>query len=159
MNKLSRFILILFVTLGVAIFSGEDILDLFLEPTDQTVGHSNIEETGHYTSVDEVSAYIARYQTLPTNYLTKDEAYDLGWEPDEGNLHDVAPGMSIGGDRFFNREGQLPDEASLTYYEADIDYTGGYRNEKRLVYSNDGTIYYTDNHYQSFREIDMGETK
>ncbi|GEM01339.1 ribonuclease [Halolactibacillus halophilus] len=156
MNKLSRFILVLFVTLGVAIFSGEDILDLFLEPNDQTVDHSNIEETGHYTTVDEVSAYITHYQALPSNYLTKDEAYDLGWEPDEGNLHDVAPGMSIGGDPFYNREGRLPN---ATYYEADIDYTGDYRNEKRLVYSNEGTIYYTDNHYESFREIDMGEAK
>ncbi len=159
MNKISRLILVLFVTLGVALFSGEDLFDLFLDSTDQTVDQIDIEETGHYTSVEQVSMYIARYQSLPSNYLTKSEAYDLGWEPDQGNLHDVAPGMSIGGDRFYNREQTLPEESHLTYFEADIDYTGGYRNEKRLVYSNEGDIYYTDNHYQSFDEIEVGDVK
>lgn len=158
MNKISRLLLVLFVALGVALFSGEDLLDLFPEGADQTVDQVEIEETGHYTSVEQVSAYITRYQTLPPNYLTKAEAYDLGWEPDEGNLHDVAPGMSIGGDRFYNREQQLP-EGQVIYYEADIDYTGGYRNEKRLVYSNEGDIYYTNNHYQSFEAIKVGEAE
>lgn len=115
-----------------------------------------IEEDGWYSSKEEVAAYLLEYECLPDNYLTKREAYDLGWNPDEGNLWDVADGMSIGGDKFGNREGLLPDAKGRTYYECDIDYQGGYRNEKRIVFSNDGLIYYTDDHYESFEEI-VGE--
>jgi hypothetical protein len=112
-----------------------------------------IEEDGWYSSKDEVAAYLQEYHHLPDNYLTKNEAYDLGWDPDEGNLWDVADGMSIGGDKFGNREGLLPKESGRQYYECDIDYEGGYRNGKRIVYSNDGLIYYTEDHYESFEEI------
>ena len=115
-----------------------------------------VEEDGWYSSKDEVAAYLQEYHHLPDNYLTKNEAYDLGWDPDEGNLWDVADGMSIGGDKFGNREGLLPKESGRQYYECDIDYEGGYRNGKRIVYSNDGLIYYTDDHYESFEEI-VGE--
>ena len=115
-----------------------------------------IEEDGWYSSKDEVAAYLQEYHHLPDNYLTKNEAYDLGWDPDEGNLWDVADGMSIGGDKFGNREGLLPKESGRQYYECDIDYEGGYRNGKRIVYSNDGLIYYTEDHYESFEEI-VGE--
>ena len=115
-----------------------------------------VEEDGWYSSKDEVAAYLQEYQHLPDNYLTKNEAYDLGWDPDEGNLWDVADGMSIGGDKFGNREGLLPKESGRQYYECDIDYEGGYRNGKRIVYSNDGLIYYTEDHYESFEEI-VGE--
>ena len=65
----------------------------------------------------------------------------------------VADGMSIGGDRFGNREGLLPEEDDRIYYECDIDYEGGYRNGKRIVFSNDGLIFYTEDHYESFEEI------
>ena len=112
-----------------------------------------VEEDGWYSSKDEVAAYLQEYQHLPDNYLTKNEAYDLGWDPDEGNLWDVAEGMSIGGDKFGNREGLLPKESGRQYYECDIDYEGGYRNGKRIVFSNDGLIYYTEDHYESFEEI------
>lgn len=112
-----------------------------------------IEEDGWYSSKEEVSAYLQEYQCLPDNYLTKNEAYDLGWNPDEGNLWEVADGMSIGGDKFGNREGLLPKSKGRQYYECDIDYEGGYRNGKRIVYSNDGLIYYTEDHYESFEEI------
>jgi hypothetical protein len=103
-----------------------------------------------YTSKDEVALYIHTYQELPPNYITKSEAYDLGWEPSQQNLWDVTDQKSIGGDRFMNREGLLPDN---TYFEADIDYQGKGRNAKRLVYSDDGDIYYTDDHYASFQEL------
>lgn len=106
-----------------------------------------------YTSRDEVSLYLYEFQELPINYITKDEAYDLGWNPQKGNLNEVAPGMSIGGDKFGNREGQLPKETGRQYYECDIDYFSGTRNAKRLVYSNDGLIFYTDDHYASFEQI------
>ena len=90
---------------------------------------------------------------MPDNYLTKNEAIALGWDSSKGNLWDVADGMSIGGDKFGNREGILPKEKGRVYYECDIDYEGGYRNSKRIVFSNDGLIYYTEDHYESFVEI------
>lgn len=125
-------------------------------PTEDLSDGIVIEEDGWYSSKDEVAAYLQEYHHLPDNYLTKNEAYDLGWDPDEGNLWDVADGMSIGGDKFGNREGLLPKESGRQYYECDIDYEGGYRNGKRIVYSNDGLIYYTEDHYESFEEI-VGE--
>ena len=112
-----------------------------------------IEEDGWYSSKEEVALYLETYGELPDNYLTKKEAMALGWNSKEGNLWEVADGMSIGGDKFGNREGILPKEDGRIYYECDIDYEGGYRNEKRIVFSNDGLIYYTEDHYESFEEL------
>ena len=112
-----------------------------------------IDEDGWYSSKEDVSLYIYTYQELPDNYITKQEARELGWDSDKGNLWEVAEGMSIGGDKFGNREGLLPKKDGRQYYECDIDYEGGYRNGKRMVYSNDGLIYYTEDHYESFEEI------
>lgn len=109
-----------------------------------------ISESGTYSSKDEVALYIHRYGHLPDNYITKKEAENLGWDSSRGNLWEAAPGKSIGGGRFGNYEGLLPEEENRQYYECDIDYNGGYRNEKRIVYSNDGLIYYTGDHYESF---------
>lgn len=109
-----------------------------------------VEEDGEYSSKEEVAAYLYLFGHLPDNYLTKKEAQDLGWVASRGNLWKVAPGMSIGGDRFGNREGLLPTKKGRKYYECDIDFDGKYRNAKRIVFSNDGLIYYTDDHYESF---------
>jgi len=68
-------------------------------------------------------------------------------------LDEVAPGMSIGGDTFGNREGLLPKADGRKYYECDVNYEGGYRNGERIVYSNDGLIFYTDDHYESFEQL------
>lgn len=110
----------------------------------------SIEEDGHYTAKDEVALYIHTYGKLPENYITKDEASDLGWEASEGNLWEVTDQKSIGDDIFFNREGNLPDKEGREYYEADVHYNGGYRGPERIVFSNDGLIYYTPDHYDSF---------
>jgi len=118
---------------------------------------SGIEETGYYTSKAEVSLYIFTYSHLPNNFITKDEAEAKGWESNKGNLWEVSNKKSIGGDRFYNREGLLPDDNNRIYYECDIDYEGGYRNAKRLVYSNDGYIYYTEDHYESFVPVYEGK--
>ncbi len=109
-----------------------------------------IEEDGWYTSKEEVALYIHLYGRLPDNFIDKYDAQDLGWDSSKGNLDDVAPGMSIGGSKFGNREGLLPKKKGRTYYECDIDYEGGYRGVQRIVYSNDGLIYYTGDHYESF---------
>lgn len=116
-----------------------------------------IAEAGHYQSKEEVVAYLRQYNHLPNNYVTKKEAQAQGWIPSEGNLREVLPGASIGGDRFANREGKLPDKNGRKWYECDIDYHGGKRNAKRLVYSNDGLFYYSDDHYQSFKEVKGAE--
>ena len=116
----------------------------------------SVEESGEYTSKDEVAAYLYEFGHLPDNFITKKEAQDLGWDSKEGNLDEVAPGKSIGGDYFGNYEGVLPEAYGRTYHECDIDYEGGHRNAKRIVYSDDGLIYYTEDHYENF-ELLYGE--
>jgi hypothetical protein len=90
---------------------------------------------------------------LPKYYITKEEAEEAGWIGKEGNLGTVLPDMMIGGDIFYNDNGQLPDEFDRIWYEADINYSGGYRNSARIVYSNDGLIFVTYDHYRTFIEI------
>lgn len=108
-----------------------------------------IDEDGWYYSADDVSLYLYTYGCLPDNYITKDEAEDLGWT--SGSVEQYAPGYAIGGDYFGNYEGLLPKEKGRTYYECDID-TDGYhsRGSRRIVFSNDGLIYYSPDHYKSF---------
>ena len=112
-----------------------------------------VEEDGEYTSKDEVAAYIHKFGKLPSNFITKSEARDLGWENSKGNLDEVAPGKSIGGDKFGNYEKLLPEKKGRKYYECDVNYTGGYRHAERIIYSDDGLIYYTDDHYQTFEQL------
>ena len=109
-----------------------------------------IDEDGYYTSKEDVALYIHTYGHLPSNYITKSKAKKAGWVAEEGNLWEVTDHMSIGGSRFGNREGKLPDKKGRTWYECDIDYDGGTRNGKRILYSNDGLIYYTGDHYNTF---------
>lgn len=114
-----------------------------------------IDEDGSYTTREDVSLYIHTYGKLPENFITKDEARQLGWEG--GGLEDYAPGKCIGGDRFGNYEGLLPKASGRSYTECDIDTLGAEkRGAKRIVFSNDGLIYYTDDHYGSF-ELLYGE--
>lgn len=117
---------------------------------------TQLAEDGVYTSRDEVAEYIYLYGHLPDNFITKKEAKALGWVSSEGNLAEVAPGKSIGGDYFGNYEGNLPEKEGRDYHECDIDSDGGYRGAKRIVYSNDGLIYYTEDHYGTF-ELLYGE--
>lgn len=106
-----------------------------------------------YSTKEEVAEYLYLYEELPPNYITKSEARELGWDNAKGNLWEVTDGLSIGGDYFGNYEGLLPEEAGRDYYEADINYEGGYRNAERIVFSNDGLIYYTDDHYETFEHL------
>lgn len=110
-----------------------------------------VDEWEYYTSKEDVALYIYTYNHLPDNFITKKEAKKLGWDNSKGNLWDVADGMSIGGDYFGNNEGILPDNTE--YHECDIDYEGGFRNSKRIVYGDDGSIYYTEDHYKTFEEL------
>lgn len=104
---------------------------------------------GSYTSAEDVSAYLIAYGRLPENFITKKEARDLGWEG--GSLEPYALGMCIGGDRFGNYEGNLPEKDGRTYYECDINTLGAdRRGAERIVFSDDGLIYYTADHYETF---------
>lgn len=108
-----------------------------------------------YFNLEEVVSYLLKEKSLPKNYLKKNQALNLGWDAKKGNLWDVTDKGVIGGDKFGNREGILPKKKGRQYFEADIDYSGGKRNAKRIVYSNDGLIYYTDDHYKSFRKVNV----
>ena len=110
-----------------------------------------VTEDGEYTSPEDVAAYLHLYGHLPSNFITKSQARDLGWDNSRGNLWDVAPGKSIGGDRFGNYEGLLPD--TTKYKECDVNYTGGYRGAERLIFGEDGSVYYTGDHYNSFTQL------
>ena len=108
-----------------------------------------IDEDGYYTTKEDVALYIHTYGRLPDNFITKKEAEALGWSG--GGLDDYAYGCCIGGNRFGNYEGLLPEANGRTYTECDIDTMhASKRGAKRIVFSNDGLIYYTDDHYESF---------
>ena len=122
-------------------------------PAGSGAATSSIDEQGHYTGKDEVALYIHTYGHLPPNYISKTKAKKAGWVASEGNLADVLPGMSIGGSEFYNDEGLLPDAAGRTWTECDINYTSGRRGAERIVFSNDGLIFYTADHYKSFEQL------
>ena len=107
---------------------------------------------GQVAPASNTAAYIHLYKTLPPNYITKGQANKLGWKT-KGSLDQVAPGKSIGGDRYGNYEKKLPDKQGRTWKECDIDYVRGNRNAKRICFSNDGLIYYTSTHYQKFERL------
>ena len=121
-------------------------------PKVETVG-VQVSEDGHYTSKEEVAAYIHEFGHLPSNYISKSKAKKQGWVSKKGNLDEVLPGMSIGGSEFYNDEGVLPDAPGRTWTECDINYEGGYRGAERIVFSNDGLIFYTGDHYKSFEQL------
>ena len=118
-------------------------------PEGQEAEPAPLPEDGSYTTKEDVALYIYTYGHLPGNFITKREAQNLGWPG--GDLEPYAPGMCIGGSRFGNYEGLLPDAEGRTWTECDIDTLGaGSRGAKRVVFSNDGLIYYTGDHYESF---------
>ena len=127
------------------------------EPQETTAKEKYVPEYGeYYYDVENVVLYLIEYGELPPNYITKDEARDLGW--DGGSVEDYKDGAAIGGDRFGNYEGQLPEKKGVKYTECDIDTDGYYsRGSRRLVYSNDGHFYYTGDHYETFKEVFVDE--
>ena len=177
LHKAFSFLLALLLAAGLAVplvgCTEEDALDLLTAvvenlpaetppPAETAAPEQRPEETSPassviygeaYTDPYDVADYLHAYGELPPNFITKNEAKELGWDSAKGNLWDVAPGMSIGGDRFGNREGLLPKADGRTWYECDVNYEGGYRGADRVLYSNDGLIYCTFDHYESFTAI------
>ena len=109
--------------------------------------------TGAIIAPQAIADYIFGHGELPENFITKREAEALGWDSSENYVSDVAPGKSIGGDRFGNYEGLLPEKSGRTWYEADANYVSGPRGAERIVFSSDGLVYYTKDHYESFTQM------
>ena len=160
MKKKHTVLIALVLAILAAIFGVPGEEEAQIPPAEQLVaaqvvddGSTLISADGIYTSKEDVALYIHTYGCLPKNFMTKNEARELGWEG--GSLEEFAPGMCIGGDRFGNYEGLLPEDRDYT--ECDIDTLGAEkRGAKRIVFSDDGLIYYTDDHYESF-ELLYGE--
>lgn len=117
------------------------------KPVPQPSASKSIDEL---TAADVVVPYVKEHKHLPGYYITKKEARQQGWNPSEGNLCDVLPGKAIGGDVFTNREGRLPGANGRKWFEADLNYSCGNRNADRLLFSNDGLVFTTTDHYKTF---------
>lgn len=125
------------------------------DPAATDTPSGQVVEDGVYTTKEDVALYIHLFGHLPSNFITKSEAREYGWSA--GALDRYAEGKCIGGDVFYNREGLLPAKEGRTYTECDIDTLhGNSRGAKRIVFSNDGLIYYTGDHYNTF-ELLYGE--
>ena len=125
------------------------------EQQTEEVYEEQLNEDGTYTTKEDVALYIHTYGHLPDNFITKKEAESLGWQG--GSLEPYAPGKCSGGSHFGNYEGLLPEADGREYTECDIDTLGAdKRGAKRIVFSNDGLIYYTEDHYETF-ELLYGE--
>ena len=166
-KKLLSLALALLLVVAAAVIGGESIADALLDFAGLG-GYENeglpsggpmppLDEDGYYYSKEAVSRYLHEHGHLPHHFITKTDARALGWEG--GSVEQYKPGYAIGGDVFSNREGLLPAADGRIYYECDIDTDGGKpRGSKRIVYSNDGLIFYTDDHYATFTQLYGGTT-
>lgn len=127
-------------------------IDMTDELEDELIVEIDSDEIWDLTDEKIIIPYLKKHQRLPDYYITKGEARKLGWVASDGNLCEVLPGKAIGGDRFGNREGKLPKKTGRQYFEADLNYNCGRRNADRVVYSNDGLIYLTKDHYKTFQK-------
>ncbi|MGN1020932.1 MAG: ribonuclease domain-containing protein [Aristaeellaceae bacterium] len=154
----SRRLLTILAALTVALLAGLGALQLPEEEAAQVAMpaaavQTQAPQTGPVTEPQAIADYLFAHGELPDNFITKAEARKLGWDSARNDLSDVAPGYSIGGDRFGNYEGLLPDADGRIWYEADCYYTEGDRGACRIVYSSDGLVYYTGDHYASFTQM------
>lgn len=117
--------------------------------SENNASKNNIDEL---TNDELVVKYLKEHGELPDYYITKSEAKSMGWVPSKGNLCEVAPGKAIGGDIWTNRQKSLPTKSGRKYFEADLNYNCGNRNADRVVFSNDGLVFITFDHYRSFEE-------
>ena len=113
----------------------------------------NPEKEDPIISPQGIADYLFEHGELPPNFITKLEAIGRGWQTRFRTVAEAAPGMSIGGDRYGNYEGKLPTKKGRKYFEADCNYVSGNRGAERIVYSSDGLVFYTGDHYQTFTEM------
>ncbi|ATM76690.1 ribonuclease N [Serratia fonticola] len=149
MNKRTLIaMLIALLVAGFSVLQGDGDRAL---TNDSTPAAESIEQL---TQQQRVVSYVQQHQRLPDYYITKKQAREQGWDARDGNLCKVLPGKAIGGDRFSNREGQLPTANNRVWREADINYQCGRRGADRLLYSSDGLIYVTRDHYKNFMRME-----
>ncbi|MHB9055117.1 MAG: ribonuclease domain-containing protein [Paludibacteraceae bacterium] len=122
------------------------------ETIDKSAIKTDAQSIDKLTRESVVVPYVKQNNKLPDYYITKRGARERGWVASEENLCEVLPGRAIGGDIFSNRERQLPYKKGRIYYEADLNYNCGNRNADRLIFSNDGLIFVTYNHYKTFEK-------
>ncbi|MBW3521333.1 MULTISPECIES: ribonuclease domain-containing protein [unclassified Chryseobacterium] len=118
--------------------------------SEASVNRSDKQSIDELTNENTIINYVKQNHQLPNYYITKDEAKKLGWNPSQGNLCEVLPGKAIGGDHFGNREGKLPKDEK--YFEADVNYSCGNRNSDRIIFTKNGEVYLTKDHYKSFEK-------
>ncbi len=118
--------------------------------TDDYNNSQNFNDITELTEENKVISYVKENHRLPEYYITKSEAKKQGWNPSQGNLCEVLPGKAIGGDYFGNREGRLPKDEK--YFEADVNYSCGNRNADRIIFTKNGDVYLTKDHYRSFEK-------
>lgn len=152
-KKIASIIIVVLVAIFcIAKFGLQKTINLFFgDDTNETIAveKGDISEDGQYFDKDNVALYIHTYGKLPSNFVTKKVAEQAGWE--NGSVEDYLPGKAIGGDYFGNYQDLLPKKSGREYHECDIDTNGkSTRGSKRIIYSNDGLIYYTDDHYETF---------
>ncbi len=157
-------VLIVVAVLFVILYKGfvpETEIPATVPPTSTTSTNSSVSQPepqrpltiDEKTQANTVADYLQQHARLPDFYISKKEARAKGWNAKAGNLCDVLPGRAIGGDRFMNREKQLPEEAGRQWFEADVNYQCGHRGSDRLLYSNDGLIYLTTDHYRTMQRV------
>lgn len=169
--RLGAFIIVLALGFAMGFFNGQNkafptdvttsgLVSTYTGTDDGQATSSNpyaasltIDEDGWYTSKEEVALYLHTYGHLPSNFISKSKARKRGWVPELGNFTEVCPGMSIGGGTFYNNDGKLPDKQGRSWRECDINYRGRSRGAERIVYSNDGLIFYTPDHYVTFEQL------
>lgn len=154
MKKLTALLLALVMALSLTACSFVMLPEEQDPPADPN--QEQLAQGGTYTTKEDVALYIHLYGRLPDNFITKKEAQQLGWTG--GSLEPYAPGCCIGGSRFGNYEGLLPEANGRTWTECDINTLGAdSRGAERIVFSNDGLIYYTGDHYKTFELLYGGE--
>ena len=139
-KKVSLFFTFIFVLTGLFNFYQPASINTY-SPQDNQSEITN--------ELQKVVDYIAKHNSLPGDYITKTQAIKLGWESGK-DLWNYAPGKKIGGNVFYNFQGLLPETAGRVWRECDVSYSNNSRGIERIVYSNDGLIYKTSDHYKSF---------
>lgn len=130
----------------------DDLQDLTLDASETQENEEHSLSIDQLTAEHRVVKYVKKNGRLPDYYITKKEARSLGWQSTYRDLCDAAPGKAIGGDYFSDFERNLPKKSGRKYYEADLNYHCGKRNANRLIYSNDGLIFITKDHYNTFEK-------
>lgn len=157
-KKALPLVLIVLIIIGLRYFQedekgSEDSTAIESKQTnDNSIEFDDSADIDQLTDERAVIAYIKENNKLPDFYMTKEEARAQGWQPQKGNLCEVLPGKAIGGDQFHNREGKLPTQQGRIYYEADVNYNCGRRGAERIVFSKDGLIFISKDHYKSFEK-------